>query len=61
MDSIDGIVRRIKKEWLTGQPPLVIATGGMADTIRPYSAELELVDPFLTLKGIRLAYELLSR
>jgi pantothenate kinase type III len=38
----------------------VIATGGMAETIRPHSAELELVDPFLTLKGIRLGYELLT-
>jgi len=61
VDSIDGIVRRIKEEWPGKTAPLVIATGGMAETIRPYSTELELVDPFLTLKGIRLAYELLSR
>ena len=61
VDSIDGIVRRIKKEWPGKAVPLVIATGGMAETIRPHSAELEFVDPFLTLKGIRLAYELLSR
>lgn len=60
VDSIDGIVRRIKKEWPNRDVPLVIATGGMAEVIRPYSAELELVDPFLTLKGIRLGYELLA-
>src|SRR3954469_25328355 len=60
VDSIDGIVRRIKKEWPTKNSPLVIATGGMAETIRPHSAELELVDSFLTLKGIRLGYELLT-
>jgi type III pantothenate kinase len=60
VDSIDGIVRRIRKEWPNKEPLLVIATGGMAETIRPYSSELELVDPFLTLKGIRLAYELLK-
>ncbi|HEX6627551.1 MAG TPA: type III pantothenate kinase [Gemmatimonadaceae bacterium] len=60
VDSIDGIVRRIKKEWPSRQPPLVIATGGMAETIRPYSSELELVDPFLTLKGIQLGYTLLT-
>jgi type III pantothenate kinase len=60
VDSIDGIVRRIKKEWPGKKPPLVIATGGMAETIKPYSTELELVDPFLTLKGIRLGYELLT-
>ncbi len=60
VDSIDGIVRRIKREWPGKKPPLVIGTGGMAETIRPYSSELELVDPFLTLKGIRLGYELLT-
>jgi type III pantothenate kinase len=60
VDSIDGIVRRIKKEWPNGGSPLVIATGGMAETVRPYSGELEVVDSFLTLKGIRLGYELLT-
>jgi len=61
VDSIDGIVRRIKKEWPNKNKPIVIATGGMAETIRPHSSELELVDPFLTLKGIRIGYDLLSR
>ena len=60
VDSIDGIVRRLKKDWPTGRSPLVIATGGMAETIQPHTTELELVDPFLTLKGIQLGYSLLS-
>jgi type III pantothenate kinase len=60
VDSIDGIVRRIKKEWPTKHAPLVLATGGMAESIHPHSSELELVDPFLTLKGIRLGYEILT-
>ena len=60
VDSIDGIVRRIKKEWPGKASPIVIATGGLAETIKPHSTELELVDPFLTLKGIRLGYEILT-
>jgi type III pantothenate kinase len=60
VDSIDGIVRRIKREWPGKDSPLVIATGGMAETIMPHSAELEVVDSFLTLKGIRIAYALLT-
>jgi type III pantothenate kinase len=60
VDSIDGIVRRIKKEWPNETQPLVLATGGMAAAIKPHSAELEMVDPFLTLKGIRIGYELLG-
>ncbi|HWL39420.1 MAG TPA: type III pantothenate kinase [Gemmatimonadaceae bacterium] len=60
VDSIDGMVRRVKKEWPNAAPPLVIATGGMAEVIQPHSTELELVDPTLTLKGIRLGYDLLT-
>lgn len=60
VDSIDGIVRRIKKEWPNKNAPLVLATGGMAEAIQPHSSELERVDPFLTLKGIRLGYEILT-
>lgn len=58
-DSIDGLVRRIKKEW--GVPnPLVIATGGLAETLRPFCETFDVVDPFLTLQGVRLGYELLT-
>ena len=60
VDSIDGMVRRIKAEWPNKATPLVIATGGMAEVIQPHSSELELVDPTLTLKGIRLGYEILT-
>lgn len=60
VDSIDGMVRRVKKEWPNRNEPLVIATGGMAEVVQPHSSELELVDPTLTLKGIRLGYELLT-
>ena len=59
VDSVDGLVRRIKKEW-TGANPLVIATGGLAETLRPYCETFDEVDPFLTLQGVRIAYELLT-
>jgi pantothenate kinase, type III len=61
VDSIDGLVRRIKAEWPNGNKPKVIATGGMAETIKPHSKELEIVDSFLTLKGIQIGYALLVR
>jgi type III pantothenate kinase len=60
VDSIDGLVRRIKAEWPNRTGPLVIATGGMAEAVFRHSSELEVVDPFLTLKGIRLGYEILA-
>lgn len=58
-DSIDGLVRRIKREW-TGVDPIVIATGGLAETLRPYCESFDLVDAFLTLQGVRIGYELLT-
>jgi len=59
-DAIDGIVRRIKREWPTSTVPRVIATGGLAETVSPLCEEIEEVDPYLTLKGLRIAHELLS-
>lgn len=59
VDSIDGLVRRTKAEWPFKNVPYVVGTGGMAELIKPYSKEIEHVEPFLTLHGIRIGYELL--
>jgi type III pantothenate kinase len=56
-ESIDGIVRRIKAEWPGQGTPLVVATGGLAQTLQPHCRELERVEPFLTLHGLRMAHE----
>lgn len=60
VDSIDGIVRRIKAEWPTPREPMVIATGGLAELVAPLCTEVDLVEPYLTLEGLRLAHELLT-
>lgn len=60
-ESIDGLVRRIKAEWPRKQNPLVIATGGLAETFKPLCRELDEVDPFLTLRGLQISYEILTR
>jgi type III pantothenate kinase len=59
-DAIDGIVRRIKREWPTAQVPLVIATGGLAELVAPLCAEVNGVEPYLTLAGLRIAHRLLT-
>ena len=60
-DAVDGIVRRIKREWPTPNVPLVVATGGLAPMIQPHCTEIERVEPELTLVGLRMAYELIGR
>lgn len=59
-DSIDGLVRRIKAEWPRPNVPVVIGTGGLSETFHPLCRELNQVDPYLTLRGLQLAYELLT-
>ena len=54
-DAVDGIVRRIQREWPTGRVPRIVATGGLASTIVPLTTTIELVDPDLTLHGLRIA------
>ncbi len=59
-DSVDGLVRRIKKAWPRTQVPRVIATGGLAAVIRPHCTEIDQVEPDLTLHGLRMAHGILS-
>jgi type III pantothenate kinase len=51
---IDGVVRRIEEEL--GEVSL-LATGGLAEVIVPFTETIDEVDEMLTLKGLRLIYE----
>lgn len=53
--QVEGIVKRMK--WQAKQEPKVIATGDLAPLIANESDCIDIVDPFLTLKGLELIYE----
>ncbi|MEO8898415.1 MAG: type III pantothenate kinase [Candidatus Dormibacter sp.] len=53
---VQGIVARMRAE--IGESAKVIATGGLAELFAPLIAEIEAVDPNLTLVGLRLIHEL---
>ena len=53
--QMDGIVSRMIEEL--GGKAFVIATGGFANTIAAESKLINVVEPFLTLDGLRILYE----
>jgi type III pantothenate kinase len=54
-DAVDGMVRRISSEWPSGKKPRIVATGGLAPVVAPLTTTIEVTDPDLTLRGLRIA------
>ena len=52
---VDAMVARIRGEL--DEKARVVATGGLAGRVAAESREIERVEPFLTLQGLRLIYE----
>lgn len=48
--QVEGIVNRMKAQ--SKEEPFVIATGGLANLIAGETQVIDVVDPFLTLKGL---------
>ncbi len=55
-EQADGLCRRFKAELGVGTT--VIATGGLSGLISRYCKEIDVVEPWLTLHGLRLIYEM---
>lgn len=53
-DLVDGLVRRFMAEM--GGKPTVVATGGLAGVMAEVGESIDVVDPHLTLKGLKAVY-----
>ena len=53
---VEGLIQRLTEEFKPEQP-LVIATGGMAALIAPYTSTIKKIVPQLTLEGLKLIYD----
>lgn len=51
---VDGLIDRVKSEIGDGT---VVATGGLAETLAPYIDSCDMVEPLLTLDGMRYVSE----
>lgn len=60
VDAIEQMLQRIRSEW---QRPdaLVVATGGFATVVAPYTPSVQQIEPFLTLQGLALAGDYLAQ
>jgi len=56
---VEGLVRRMHEELNATCP--VVATGGLAEVIAGETEAITLVEPYLTLEGVRLIYEMNRR
>ncbi|MBA3423690.1 MAG: type III pantothenate kinase [Rubrobacter sp.] len=62
--AVDALIRRFREELASSEPVdglQVIATGGPAPAIVPHCHEIQKLDPDLTLKGLRILYEMNSK
>ena len=53
--QVDGIVARMRKEL--GCKAKVVATGGLAVIVAPATDAIDVVEPMLTLEGLRIIYD----
>jgi type III pantothenate kinase len=56
-DLVDGLIRRMIAEMDAGQPR-VVATGGYCRLIGNESQMIQVINPVLTLEGLRFIYQL---
>lgn len=52
---VEGLIDRIKKQL--GEPVKVIATGGLSEEVGAHTNYFDMIDPMLTLDGLRLIME----
>lgn len=53
--QVEGIIARIREEL--NKDFMVVATGGLAELIARETKVIDKIDPFLTLKGLRIIYK----
>jgi len=53
--QVDALVERFQAE--VGEPCTVVATGGLAPLVVPHTRTVSNIEPWLTLRGLRIVFE----
>lgn len=53
----DGVIAKLKAKCGRGEPMKVVATGGHCRLMARFSRSIDIVDPDLTLHGLRIIYD----
>jgi type III pantothenate kinase len=53
---VEGLLGEIRKCLSNADSLQIIATGGMAELIAPFAPSIQIVDPHLTLEGLRILH-----
>jgi type III pantothenate kinase len=56
---IEGLTERMKREL--GRPVTVVATGGLATLFDKHTSVFDAIEPDLTIQGLSLLYEIVSK
>ena len=54
---VEGLVERLRREIPGGERAKVIAHGGLADVVAGVTPSIDVVDPNLLLRGLRIAFD----
>jgi len=54
---VEGMVRRLRDELPGGDHAKIVAHGGLAELVARVTTTIDIVDPHLILRGLRLAYD----
>ena len=59
LDLVQGLIERFRKAYK--EPFRIIATGGRGEFFKAQIPSIEIYDPFLALKGLKIAWEMKER
>jgi type III pantothenate kinase len=59
VEMIDGMIKKVNQEL--GEPAHAVATGGLAKVVITRLSMVTIIEPFLTLEGLKIIFERVAK